>query len=92
MYVLAFHMMALLFSPQVLCDSMFSVSMFPASKCGSPSSTMKQLKDMSTALLRSHRCMIRDIAVPVALPDNIIPEKIFPSHLVVQRCQGNIEQ
>jgi len=80
-------MVTLFLSPPVLCDSLFFISVSPATRCPVESS-MKQLKDMSSALLRSHRCMIRDIAVPVQLPSNIIPDKVFPSHLVVQRCQG----
>ena len=44
----------------------------------------------STALLYAHRCNVRDVAVPVPVPSNVIPDLILPSHIVVPRCQGII--
>ncbi len=34
--------------------------------------------------------MIRDVAVKVPEPEDFITEAIFPSHIVVPRCSGNI--
>ena len=33
--------------------------------------------------------MIRDVAVKVPEPEDFIAEAVFPSHIVVPRCQGS---
>jgi len=43
---------------------------------------------MSVALLHAHRCMVKDVAVQVPIPDNTIPDLIIPTHIVVPRCTG----
>ena len=45
---------------------------------------------MTTALLHAHRCMLKDVPVPVPIPMNTIPDLIVPSHIIVPRCSGNI--
>ena len=51
--------------------------------------TMDQAQDRRTsALLYAHRCYVRDVPIPVPAPDNVIPDLIIPSHIVVPRCQG----
>ena len=42
----------------------------------------------SSALLYAHRCYLRDVPIAVPTPDNVIPDQILPSHIVVPRCQG----
>ena len=42
----------------------------------------------SSALLYAHRCYLKDVPIAVPAPDNVIPEQILPSHIVVPRCQG----
>ena len=34
------------------------------------------------------RCMVKDVAVEVPVPENTIPDLIIPSHIVVPRCTG----
>jgi hypothetical protein len=34
------------------------------------------------------RCMVRDVAVLVQQPEDFLADAIFPSHIVVPRCQG----
>ena len=34
--------------------------------------------------------MIRDVAVRVQEPEDFLAETIFPSHIVVPRCQGKL--
>lgn len=51
-------------------------------------SSKKDLQDMSVALLHAHRCMVKDVAVEVPVPENTIPDLIIPSHIVVPRCTG----
>ena len=36
------------------------------------------------------RCMIRDVAVKVPEPEDFIAESVFPSHIIVPRCSGEI--
>ena len=42
----------------------------------------------SSALLYAHRCNLKDVPIAVPPPDNVIPDLILPSHIVVPRCQG----
>jgi len=51
-------------------------------------SDKKELQDMTTALLHAHRCMLKDVPVPVPIPMNTIPDLIVPSHIIVPRCSG----
>ena len=44
----------------------------------------------SSALLYAHRCYLRDVPIAVPAPDNVIPDQILPSHIVVPRCQGKL--
>ena len=32
--------------------------------------------------------MVKDVAVEVPVPENVIPDLIIPSHIVVPRCTG----
>ena len=36
--------------------------------------------------------MIRDVAVRVQEPEDFLAETIFPSHIVVPRCQGELKE
>ena len=36
--------------------------------------------------------MIRDVAVRVQEPEDFLAETIFPSHIVVPRCQGELQK
>merc|ERR1719384_1923190 len=51
-------------------------------------SDKKELQDITTALLHAHRCMLKDVPVPVPIPLNTIPDLIVPSHIIVPRCSG----
>jgi len=68
-------------------SSSSSSSMVAIAACNGRSDK-KELQDMTTALLHAHRCMLKDVPVPVPLPANTIPDLIVPSHIIVQRCSG----
>ena len=51
---------------------------------------LKQQQRMTMAKLDAHRCLIRDTVVPVPVPDTIIANFVHPSHVVVPRCTGKI--
>ena len=49
---------------------------------------LKQQQKMSMAKLDAHRCLLRDVVVPVPVPDTLIATYVHPSHVVVPRCTG----
>ena len=51
---------------------------------------LKQQQRMTMAKLDAHRCLIRDTVVSVPVPDTIIANFVHPSHVVVPRCTGKI--
>ena len=48
----------------------------------------KSQADRSAALLHAHRCYLKDVPIHIPAPVNTVPDRIIPSHVVVQRCSG----
>lgn len=72
----------------VLPDTEVSFRMSEENTSGCQGKSKKQLKEVEDAQLAAHRCMIRDVAVRVSEPEDFLADTIFPSHIVVPRCEG----
>ncbi len=46
------------------------------------------LVNLVALTIHPSRCMVKDVAVEVPVPENTIPDLIIPSHIVVPRCTG----